>query len=49
LPTWAKLTIGALVLAGYWAYTLALGGKAYRAGERGDLGANDAGYGEIAA
>ncbi|MBT2514033.1 stage II sporulation protein M [Arthrobacter sp. ISL-30] len=49
LPVWAKLAIGAAVLAAYWVYTLALGGKAYRSGERGDLDANDAGYGEIAA
>lgn len=27
LPVWVKITIGALVLAGYWAYTLVLGGK----------------------
>ncbi|MGN6443449.1 MAG: stage II sporulation protein M [Arthrobacter sp.] len=49
LPVWAKITIGALVLAGYWTYTLALGGRAHRAGHTGDLDANDAGYRGIAA
>lgn len=43
LPVWAKITIGALVLAAYWAYTLILGGRAVRAGELGDLDADDAG------
>ncbi|MFQ4147804.1 stage II sporulation protein M [Arthrobacter sp. LAPM80] len=43
LPVWAKISIGALVLAGYWTYTLVLGGSAVRAGETGDLGADDAG------
>ena len=32
LPVWAKISIGALVLAGYWAYTLILGGRAVRGG-----------------
>ncbi|NWL34984.1 stage II sporulation protein M [Paenarthrobacter nitroguajacolicus] len=49
LPVWAKITIGALVLAGYWAYTLVLGGKAVRAGVTGDMDDNDAGYRSIAA
>lgn len=49
LPVWAKITIGALVLAGYWVYTLVLGGRAYRSGHTGDLDANDAGYRGIAA
>ncbi|WP_309075385.1 stage II sporulation protein M [Paenarthrobacter sp.] len=48
LPVWAKITIGALVLAGYWVYTLVLGGKAVRAGVTGDMDANDAGYRSIA-
>jgi uncharacterized membrane protein SpoIIM required for sporulation len=43
LPVWAKISIGALLLAAYWTYTLVLGGRAYRAGERGDLAADDAG------
>lgn len=43
LPVWAKIAIGALVLAAYWAYTLILGGRAVRAGESGDLDADDAG------
>ncbi|MFK0040932.1 stage II sporulation protein M [Paenarthrobacter sp. NPDC090517] len=49
LPVWAKITIGALVLAGYWVYTLVLGGKAVRAGVTGDMDANDAGYRSLAA
>ncbi len=44
LPTWAKITIGALVLAAYWAYTLVLGRRAARAGETGDLEEDLAGY-----
>jgi len=43
LPVWAKITIGALVLAAYWSYTLMLGRRAWLAGERGDLAADDAG------
>lgn len=43
LPVWAKVTIGALVLAAYWSYTLMLGRRAWLAGERGDLAADDAG------
>ncbi|MFJ5955546.1 stage II sporulation protein M [Paenarthrobacter sp. NPDC092416] len=49
LPVWAKITIGALVLAAYWVYTLVLGGKAVRAGATGDLDPYDAGYRGIAA
>lgn len=43
LPVWAKISIGALVLAAYWAYTLILGGRAARSDETGDLDADDAG------
>ncbi|MCZ2403258.1 stage II sporulation protein M [Paenarthrobacter sp. Z7-10] len=43
LPVWAKIGIGAAVLAGYWGYTLYFGGRAYRAGERGDLDSQDTG------
>lgn len=43
LPAWLRITIGALVLAAYWAYTLILGKRAYEAGFRGDLLARDAG------
>jgi uncharacterized membrane protein SpoIIM required for sporulation len=43
LPHWARIGIGALVLAAYWTYTLVLGRRAYNAGERGDLGRFDAG------
>ncbi|MBM7792561.1 stage II sporulation protein M [Paenarthrobacter ilicis] len=49
LPVWAKITIGALVLAAYWSYTLVLGGRAARAGVTGDLDPHDAGYRSIAA
>ncbi|WP_207797153.1 stage II sporulation protein M [Arthrobacter glacialis] len=43
LPVWAKISIGALVLAAYWVYTLILGRKAVLAGEYGDLSEDDAG------
>lgn len=43
LPVWAKISIGALVLGGYWAYTLILGRRAVLAGESGDLSEDDAG------
>ena len=43
LPVWAKMGTGALALAGYWAYALILGRRAYRTGERGDLESGDAG------
>ncbi|MEO3939628.1 stage II sporulation protein M [Paenarthrobacter nicotinovorans] len=49
LPVWAKIAIGAAVLAAYWVYTLVLGGRAARTGVTGDLDANDAGYRSIAA
>ncbi|MEQ4518901.1 stage II sporulation protein M [Pseudarthrobacter sp. B907] len=49
LPVWAKIAIGAAVLAAYWAYVLGYGGRAHRAGASGDLGSADAGYTEIAA
>ncbi|GAA1629628.1 stage II sporulation protein M [Georgenia ruanii] len=44
LPTWAKIAVGALVLAGYWTYTLVLGRRAVRAGETGDLEQDLAGH-----
>ncbi|WP_127131881.1 stage II sporulation protein M [Georgenia sp. SYP-B2076] len=44
LPTAAKIAIGALVLAGYWAYTLVLGRRAVAAGETGDLAEDLAGH-----
>ncbi|WP_285726696.1 stage II sporulation protein M [Psychromicrobium xiongbiense] len=43
LPVWVKISIGALVLAGYWAYTLVLGARAHRSGQHGDLAEHDAG------
>ncbi|MCK6211825.1 stage II sporulation protein M [Georgenia sp. EYE_87] len=44
LPGWLKLVIGALVLAGYWSYTLVLGRRAVAAGETGDLEEDLAGH-----
>ncbi|MFC7403066.1 stage II sporulation protein M [Citricoccus sp. GCM10030269] len=49
LPHWARLGIGALVLAGYWTYTLVLGGRAVRAGATGDLESHDAGARQLTA
>lgn len=43
LPPWLKISIGALVFTAYWVYTLLLGKRAYDAGARGDLSAQDAG------
>lgn len=43
LPPWLRLTIGFLVFAAYWAYTLILGRRAFAAGHRGDLGVVDRG------
>ncbi|MFF1883997.1 stage II sporulation protein M [Pseudarthrobacter sp. NPDC058196] len=49
LPAWARIGIGAAVLAAYWSYVLVWGRRAFLAGERGDLRSEDAGYTEIAA
>lgn len=49
LPAWARIGIGAAVLAAYWTYVLVWGRRAFLAGERGDLRREDAGYTEIAA
>ncbi|MHA7239366.1 stage II sporulation protein M [Arthrobacter sp. TMS1-12-1] len=43
LPPWLRLTLGFLVFAAYWAYTLILGRRAVAAGHRGDLEAVDRG------
>ncbi|MCC3266619.1 stage II sporulation protein M [Arthrobacter gengyunqii] len=43
LPTWLRIGIGAALFCAYWAYTLILGGRAYRAGHRGDLSRRDSG------
>ena len=43
LPAWLRLGIGAALFGAYWAYTLILGGRAYRAGYRGDLSRRDSG------
>lgn len=43
LPTWLKITIGSLVLAGYWAYTWILGSRAARANVDADLDDYDGG------
>lgn len=40
LPWWLKILIGALVLAGYWVYTIVLGRRALADGETGDLRAD---------
>jgi len=44
LPSWAKLTIGAAALAGFWTYVLTLGRAGFRAGSTGDLEPDRAGY-----
>ncbi|MFB9956427.1 stage II sporulation protein M [Cellulomonas denverensis] len=44
LPAWLKILIGAVALAGFWAYTIVLGRRAVRAGETGDLSEDEAGY-----
>jgi uncharacterized membrane protein SpoIIM required for sporulation len=49
LPVWAKITLGALALSGYWAYALTAGRRAFLAGERGDLESSDAGESAAAA
>ncbi len=49
LPVWAKITIGGAALAAFLSYMVVVGGRAFRAGYRGDLGEGDAGYREIAA
>ncbi len=43
LPSWLRITIGFLVFAAYWVYTLVLGRRAVRAGHTGDLSALDRG------
>lgn len=49
LPVWARIGIGAAVLAAYWVYVLVWGRRAFLTGERGDIRREDAGYTEIAA
>jgi len=44
LPWWLKIVIGAIALAGFWAYVLVLGRRGVRDGETGDLEADRAGY-----
>lgn len=41
LPTWARIAIGLLAEAGFLAYVVVLGGRAVRAGEHGDLAADE--------
>jgi len=41
LPWWLKIVIGALALAAFWTYLLVVGRRAVRAGETGDLRADD--------
>lgn len=43
LPSWARITIGALVWASFIGYVVAFGRRAVRSGERGDLDAGLAG------
>jgi len=43
LPTWAKITIGALVVIGYWTYTWVLGSRAAHAQVDADLADYDGG------
>jgi uncharacterized membrane protein SpoIIM required for sporulation len=49
LPPWLRLTIGFLVFAAYWVYTLVLGRRAVAAGHRGDLHVVDRGDAVITA
>ena len=44
LPWAVKVTIGALALAAFWAYTIVLGRRAVAAGHTGDLDADRAGH-----
>lgn len=44
LPWWLKIVIGAIALAAFWTYTIALGRRAVRDGETGDLEEDAAGY-----
>ena len=37
LPTWARIGVGATLWLAFLAYVVVLGGRAARAGERGDL------------
>ncbi|MHA7292254.1 stage II sporulation protein M [Arthrobacter sp. HLT1-21] len=43
LPAWLRISIGFLVFAAYWAYTLLLGRRAVNAGYTGDLSSVDRG------
>ncbi|WP_066041838.1 stage II sporulation protein M [Herbiconiux solani] len=49
LPAWAKIAIGALVLAAFLFYMLVIGRRAARAGETGDLAEFDAGATQLVA
>nr|WP_246803664.1 stage II sporulation protein M [Cellulomonas hominis] len=44
LPWWLKIVVGAVALAAFWTYTIALGRRAVREGETGDLEEDAAGY-----
>jgi uncharacterized membrane protein SpoIIM required for sporulation len=48
VPAWARIGIGAAVLAADWFYVLKRASPAYLSGQRGDLRREDAGYTEIA-
>ncbi len=49
LPTWAKISIGALALAAFLVYMLVIGRRATKAGETGDLDEFEAGAKRIVA
>lgn len=49
LPVWAKITIGALVLAAYWLYVLVPGRRAFLSGATGGLSEADGGQRELIA
>ncbi len=44
LPWPVKITVGAMALAAFWAYTIVLGRRAVRAGHTGDLDTDRAGH-----
>lgn len=43
LPVFVRIGIGVALWLGYWVYVFAVGGRAWRAGHRGDLGSFDRG------
>ncbi|MFD1715652.1 stage II sporulation protein M [Amnibacterium flavum] len=49
LPWWAKMAIGGAAFAGFWFYVFWVGGRAWRAGQTGDLGEFESGARRIVA